>query len=624
MVDRDSNPANPGKRTSTPGAGSPSGPDSGVPVSGEPAGDSSDAIPGSKRQPLLEPGDRLGGCLVTKFLAWGGMGEVYEGLHEVLDRRVAIKLIRERHADDPKYRSRFLREAKAAAKLTDPHLGLIFDAGTTGDQIYAVLEFIEGEDVSRRLRNLGTFSASEALPIVRDVAKGLAAAHAAGVIHRDVKPSNIMLTAGGKAKLMDFGLARVNDAQAGDQTETGTVVGTPQYMSPEQWTGQNVDARTDLYSLGVSLYEMLSGRWPVSGSTIGQICMQACNQQLVPLRERHPGLDPKIYALVDWLLAPLDERCPSARELIAKIDRILSDRTDSRGETSLLDELALSDSRVSAPTAALPVAKSGSRSPKLWIALGGIGLGLMLVALALLLYSSDTPPPESTAASTVNKVPDEIEGTATEEVTPVRVQWIARGLLNDGKGAAKEVNLLEYSEVKSKDQLKFNLIPDQDCYLYVIWVQSQGEALLLFPDRLDGEAARVKAHDEVVLPAGRNQWYELDHQAGKEVIYLAASREPLNNVVKILEAATIATRGGPGPVNRASLENALRSYSLAEAEESDDAPTSGETVGTRGLMGVTQGRPIRIEMPDGSSDERKAEELVGKSGLLRKLVLEHR
>lgn len=617
MADRDSKPVDPGLRKSLAGTGTPLGSESGDPVD-----DSSDAFARAKRHPLLEPGDRIGGCLVTKFLAWGGMGEVYEGLHEVLDRRVAIKLIRERYADDPKYHTRFLREAKAAAKLADPHLGVIFDAGETKSQLYAILEYIEGEDAAQRLKRLGTFSAGEALPIVRDVAQGLAAAHDAGVIHRDVKPSNIMLTATGKAKLMDFGLARVNDAQASEQTETGTVVGTPQYMSPEQWTGQNVDARTDLYSLGVSLYEMLCGRWPVSGSTIGQICTQACNQQLVPLRERHPGLDPKIYALVDWLLAPLEERCSSAGDLIARIDRILLQCDDSRGESALLSESANMDSRTSAPAAASAVAQATARSPKLWIALGAIGFGLMLVALALWLRDGTAQPPISTVNAATKKIP---EGrTATENVSPVCVQWIARGLLQDGEGAAKEVNLLERPEVKSKDQLKFNLIPDQECYLYVIWVQSQGEALLLFPDRLDGEAARVKAHDKIVLPAGRNEWYELDHQTGKEVIYLAASREPMHDVVKILEASITATRGGPEPVNRASLESALRSYHLAEAPTTDDVLPADGAVNTRGLMGVTKGRPIRIEMPDGSSGDRKAEDLIGKSGLLRKLILEHR
>jgi serine/threonine-protein kinase len=194
-------------------------------------------------------------------IAHGGMGIVYRGVHTIFDQVVAIKAIFPELTLNPELRERFMNEAKIQYRLQHPNIVQLREFLIDQGKFYIVMEFIDGETLAHRFRELGRpMLASEALPIVHQALEGLKYAHAQGVIHRDIKPSNIMLTREGVAKLTDFGIARA--LGSAKLTRTGTALGTPAYMSPEQIQGTKLDHRTDLYSLGITLYEMLTGRVP--------------------------------------------------------------------------------------------------------------------------------------------------------------------------------------------------------------------------------------------------------------------------------------------------------------------------------------------------------------------------
>ena len=204
---------------------------------------------------------RVSSYRLEKEVARGGMGIVYRGIHAVFDEVVAIKEIFPQFTGEPELRERFLREARLQRRLQHPNIVQVRDFLVENDSFYIVMEFVEGESLAGRLRNLGRpMTVTEALPIFQQALAGLGFAHGQGIVHRDIKPANIMLTGEGVAKLTDFGIARALDSAK--LTRSGVVMGTVAYMSPEQIQGAKLDCRTDVYSMGIMLYEMLVGRRP--------------------------------------------------------------------------------------------------------------------------------------------------------------------------------------------------------------------------------------------------------------------------------------------------------------------------------------------------------------------------
>jgi eukaryotic-like serine/threonine-protein kinase len=226
--------------------------------------------PAQPPQPVLMDRYALG-----ELLGRGGMGEVYVGHDRVLDRRVAIKLLpggAGSASPDPELTRRLRGEARAAAVIEHPNVVRVHDLTITDTTIFVVMEFLEGESLRGRLRRQHRLAAEEAVRIAADVCLALAAAHQAGVIHRDIGPGNIMLCADGTVRVMDFGLARI--AGAGVDTTPGHRMGTPAYVSPEQVAGETVDARADLYSLGCTLYHMVTGQPPFTGASVVDVAWQ--------------------------------------------------------------------------------------------------------------------------------------------------------------------------------------------------------------------------------------------------------------------------------------------------------------------------------------------------------------
>src|SRR5215469_5343101 len=211
----------------------------------------------------METIEALGKYEIKRPLGRGAMGTVYEGWDPIIARRVAIKTVKlPDNTDDPETEealARFRREAQAAGRLTHPNIVAVFDYGETSDLAYIVMEYVDGPPLKTLLDKEERFALADAVRVMEDLLAGLQFSHERGVVHRDIKPANVMLTSTGQVKIADFGIARI---ESSSMTQTGTMLGTPAYMSPEQFMGQVVDARTDVYSAGVVLYQLLTGERP--------------------------------------------------------------------------------------------------------------------------------------------------------------------------------------------------------------------------------------------------------------------------------------------------------------------------------------------------------------------------
>jgi eukaryotic-like serine/threonine-protein kinase len=256
-------------------------------------------------------GERIlgGRYRLDEVIGRGGMSTVYRGTDEALDRVVAVKVAMDPLLErDPVYLARFKREARAAAALSHPGVVTVYDSGADGSTRYIVMEYVEGRDLSQILREEGPLEPARAEYIGERVADTLAAAHAAGIVHRDIKPGNIMVTTDDRVKVLDFGIARTSDAVT--LTQTASVLGTAPYMSPEQAMGQPADARSDIYSLGCVLYEMLTGKPPFMGEVAAAVLHQHVRVAPKPPGEINRNVSPALDALVLEMLAKRPEDRP--------------------------------------------------------------------------------------------------------------------------------------------------------------------------------------------------------------------------------------------------------------------------------------------------------------------------
>jgi serine/threonine-protein kinase len=242
------------------------------------------------------------------------MGVVYEARDTVLDRKVAIKQLSIVFSGDEEYATRFRQEAKALARLTHPNVVQVYDLIEGGAKLWMALEFVGGGDLGSHLKGKGRLSVGEAVRIIVPVAEGLAYAHSQGVVHRDLKPANILLTGEFVPKISDFGIAKLS--QSSGLTQVGSVLGSPPYMSPEQCSGGSVDMRTDIYSLGITLYELLTGRVPFEGDT-SSVLARHIVEPPAPLSETLPDIPGGVeFAVLQMLAKAPDERPPDMAAVI--------------------------------------------------------------------------------------------------------------------------------------------------------------------------------------------------------------------------------------------------------------------------------------------------------------------
>ena len=272
--------------------------------------------------------------LVISLVASGGMASVYLANDQVLERKVALKVIHPHLAKDKSFVDKFQREAKMAAQLSHPNLVNVFDQGADGEVIFLVMEYVPGITLRDAMNDFGALDSKKALEIIEPLTDALAAAHSAGILHRDLKPENVFLSDGGKVKLGDFGLAR----EISEHTQTGSVVGTVAYLSPELVLRGQADARSDIYSLGVMIFEMLTGKQPYQGEQAVQVAYQHANENIPAPSSVEPGVPELLDEIVLWSTArnPSD-RPASAMTLLPVIARA---RTDlSRGLTTTLSQI---------------------------------------------------------------------------------------------------------------------------------------------------------------------------------------------------------------------------------------------------------------------------------------------
>jgi serine/threonine protein kinase len=290
------------------------------PLSGWTTTDSFDAgeVVPSPPLPPLHVGKTFGQYRVDEELGAGGMGVVYRGTDLKLGRRVALKFLSPSRARDPEAFQRFTREARAASALDHPNIGTVYDLEEVDGVHFIVMALYDGETLKQRIRR-GPVDASEAQAIITQLAAALDAAHRAGITHRDVKPANVLVTREGLVKLLDFGVAKLATRTEGEAslTREGGVVGTVGYMAPEQLRGDAVDARVDLWALGVVLAEMLRGKPPFTAPTLPLLCTRILGEPPEPLP---PGAPPHLARLVDRLLRKSpDERPASAAEVLVEL-----------------------------------------------------------------------------------------------------------------------------------------------------------------------------------------------------------------------------------------------------------------------------------------------------------------
>jgi serine/threonine-protein kinase len=358
---------------------------------------------------VIAPGEKLSRYHLREPLGSGGMSCVYRAYDPVLDREVAIKLLPAELARDAVLRERFHEEARALARVEHPNLIRIFAIGREGLVSYYAMELITGLSLKEVLAASGRLTVAEALAVLGQALDALEAVHQAGIVHRDLKPGNLMLDASGRVVLMDFGLARRAERQ--DLTAAGAVLGTPEYMSPEQARGEKADERSDLYSIGVVLYEMLAGRPPFGGKDTIAILRQHVQAPAPLLRGLAPETPPELERIIARLLAKKpSERYPHVAELRADLGKQApaGPRAD-RVVQELLARVAQAVSRPTRTSAGRPGAGLSWESPRTtrgertrtWIAVitAAAAVAALIVALTALFAARPSParipPPES-------------------------------------------------------------------------------------------------------------------------------------------------------------------------------------------------------------------------------------
>jgi serine/threonine-protein kinase len=315
---------------------------------------------------------------LEELVGSGGMSSVYRAHDSLLERKVALKILHERYGDDEEYVERFRREARAVAQLAHPNIVTVIDRGEDDGRQFIVFEYVDGENLKQIVEREGPLALDEVVALGLEIARGLAYAHERGIVHRDVKPQNVLLNGDGHAKVTDFGIARSLDVEHG-VTQTGTVLGTSDYIAPEQASGQVVSRETDVYSLGVVLFELLTGTVPFKGESFVVVALQHVNEPPPSVLERRPETPPRLASLIDSALAKHPDDRPTMDELVAELEALRSGYTGG-AETAVI--------RRPRPAAHR---RRGTSLPLVLAGVGALLLAAALVALVLTRGNGGSP-----------------------------------------------------------------------------------------------------------------------------------------------------------------------------------------------------------------------------------------
>jgi eukaryotic-like serine/threonine-protein kinase len=356
---------------------------------------------------------------LLELVGRGGMSSVWKAHDRLLDRSVAIKVLHEHYTQDEEYVERFRREARSVAQVSHPNIVTVIDRGEDGGRQYIVFEYVDGENLKQLIEREGPLPVREALLLALQMARALGFAHDRGLIHRDVKPQNVLLNDEGQAKMTDFGIARSVDVDG--VTVTGTVLGTSEYIAPEQARGQRVDAHTDVYSLGVVLYELLTGAVPFSGESFVTVALRHVNEPPPDVLEHRADCPPRVALLIERAMDKNPDDRPSMDELVHEFEACLAD----------LDPVSEQATMIARPTAIPPT----SQAPPSRRRRRRVGLLWPIVAVLAVLAVA------ALAALGAMALRDNDNGSPAEaSSTPVRLTGVA-AYDPDGDGAEHDAEV---------------------------------------------------------------------------------------------------------------------------------------------------------------------------------------
>jgi|GEM_PF-2616183 serine/threonine protein kinase len=512
---------------------------------------------------------------IRDIIAQGGMGQIYLGVHQSLGKKVAIKIIHQELKKDTDIRERFFREAKLSAKLNHPGIIDIYDFGSEDDFDYFIMSYIEGTNLKDKLKREGSIELNECLRLMTAVTDALSYAHDKGVVHRDIKPANIMIDKQENVILTDFGISKELGSSDNALTKTGISIGSPPYMSPEQIKGEPLDKRSDLYSLGIVFYEMITGKHPFEDKRGFEIYHAHVHE--IPLRPESsvPYLPYQIGDIIMKLIEKSpDQRYEDGHQLLKEIksfSSILSHITDENatqiasGKIKDNDATQISPGKIKDddPTQVSPAQRpdkdstrkspqqnheddsAGSPIPdetprisgKKWMVSAAIGLSLVLaVILVWKFYPQGEKSPQeklqpSTTVTTV-ELPQEkpqpsttLKSAEVPKPTKPSLDSIIRKITALGEKGDAEFLLrlwVDKPEFEIGDAISYHFQSDKNCYLTVFNKTSGGELIQIFPNHFNS-APLIQAKREYTVPEGFE--LEVTGPAGSENIIALASEE---------------------------------------------------------------------------------------------------
>ena len=561
---------------------------------------------GTKEPDVSLIGRSFGHYRIVSHLGAGGMGEVYLATDEKLGRKIALKLLPAEFAHDQERLRRFVTEARSASATAHPNIVTIHDIGEADGIHYIAQEFVEGETLRSRIEQ-GPTSPLEAVNIAQQTANALAAAHAVGIVHRDIKPENIMLRHDGFVKLLDFGLAGMNptEAMSGDlsnsptlhkNTAPGVIMGTVNYMSPEQTRGQKLDARSDLWSLGVVLYEMLVGERPFQGESMPDIFVAILERQPTPLAELLDDAPTQLQQILDKLLAKnREQRYQSSAQLAEELKRLhrrleLNAERDA-GEVSESATLFMAPKptapiiAAAQPSIAEPHTFSTQSLPADTVTkelaqvarLSRVTIGLAAFLIVGLIAVAVWWAMQSKTPATAPAIP--------AEQLPERSfkYWLTVQMMRDGKPYREPFESAGRERYESGSKFLFNFISPQSGYLYLI---NEGPATngisfwMLFPlPSINQSSAKIEPNDPI-----KTGWLTFNENTGDEKIWVLWSAEPIRELETI--KADVLNPQAKGEFRNAQQRDAVRrllaSFNQSKSEALEDRTNLQTLVTGRG------------------------------------------
>lgn len=540
--------------------------------------------------PALVAGQVVGHYQIIGPIGKGGMGEVYLASDEKLDRKVALKLLPTEFTDHKERLRRFIQEAKAASSLNHPNIITIYEIGEAEGAHFIATEFIGGETLKQHIAR-ERMDLPEILDVSIQAASALEAAHSAGIVHRDIKPENIMLRPDGYVKILDFGLAKLTeksqsastpadlevDTMVQNRTKPGTVMGTFKYMSPEQARGQVLDSRTDVFSFGIVMYEMVSGHRAFAGSTEVDTLVEILEKDPLPLDEHTPVELQRIISKA--LRKNREERYQTIKDLLIDLkslkEELAFEQKLGRSRTSGPQHSTIPDtaSRVTGPskTATTPEHHIGrdQRSRILPIALAGAVIAALLIA-GVMLWPSSNPAP-----------------AITTPVTPVQREvtyWITVQKYRDGKPYQDPFRLRDDINFEKDYRIRLHITSPQSGRLYLV---NEGPPSgsdptptfnVMFPtETANNGSAVLQEKQQIQIP--EDSWFVFDEQQGTEKIWLVWAEKEVPEMEAVKGFANERDRGVvSSPGLRASLNQFLKEQSSAKPVVGRNADTKETAV----------------------------------------------